>query len=513
MVSRDLRRSAAYRDLPKQIQYRVSYNLGTYSPTTFGPTKTNERIALQARILKATPPMDVGRMLQLRNFVFANFSTIFPNMRNIKPDTIEVYLRNTNASPTVKKAIAAARSLLSDRGINEQSGLSSKDSARYCQVKAFVKVENNLYHSRHNLLKAPRIISSMPPEFVALTGPWHSAVQRKLMRTWNKDFPIMFSSGMSTVDICKRLFKPNRRILEDDVSSFDSSISSSMLQLECEIFRRFGAPRTVLQLMRDCVKTRGRSKHYKYSRPGGRKSGVPYTSSGNTILNGLMHLFLYAEANNALGRKAFKRMFKKENCIDMVAQGDDNLLTFDEPLFPIDWKRGMSQFGFKADAIPRSRPMDAEFCSCHVVPFAEGYNLVPKLGRIVNKFGYFCDPPLHEKPTALLRAVAIGGLSNTAGSPFLKQFYQTMLDHIPNHPLSGRYHKFFRFKEWSMKVEQLTPSEATASFYYNKYYLTQHTFGLILRTLAAGLGRPHRVSEIVQLLIDRDTAAPKWIYN
>lgn len=509
-----LRRSRDYQIHPKQLQYVPSYNLGIYSPKTFGPSATNEKEALMARVLKTTPvPVDV-RIKQLRDFVFDNFDTIFPRMRRIPADSISTYLKNTNASPRVKQTIAAARDELDRNGISEFSGLSPPQIYKFCHVKAFVKVENNLYYSRTELLKAPRIISSMPPQFIALTGPWFAAAQRRLIQAWNPKFPLVFTSGHKGADICDAVFKnPNHTILEDDVSAFDASLGRGMLELERDIFLKMGAPRTVYQLVNGAIDTHGYTHHFKYQRPGGRKSGVPYTSFGNTTLDICMHLFLIAEANEALSRSAFRKFFASGDVV-MAGQGDDIIGAYKRLRREIDFVAGMAAFGFKADGLHRRHPTEAEFCSCHVIPFREGYNFVPKLGRVIAKFGHFCDPPMFEHPHALLRGVCLGGLATTGGSPYLRDFYAAMLSLTPRVELTGRYHKFFRSEEWKMRLTDRTPYSATYAFYHRVYHLTQHSFGLIMATLRENYLKTHKpVSDIVQLVLDRDTASSKWIYN
>lgn len=507
-----LRRVSDYNVLPKQCQYSVAYSTKYYAPLVYGASAINELEALKARVLKATPTPQEGRVAALRRFVLDNFNTIFPNMRNIQPYSLEQYLSITNASPSVKAKIAAAGLELQLKGHSCTSNLPNKLVRKSCVVKAFVKVENNLYHSRERLHKAPRIISSTQPGFIALTGPWHAAAQRVLMKTWGSHFPIIFSSGQSSTSVCDSLFENSTHdILEDDISSFDSSISRELLSLEIEIFKRMGCPKGTLQLMKGMLDTRGVTRHFLYGRPGSRKSGVPYTSSGNSILNAIMHLFLYAEAKGCLNKHDFSAMFRARQIV-MTVQGDDNLLTY-SPV-NINWKDGMLRFGFKADAIPRSQPKEAEFCSSHVVPFQEGYNFVPKLGRIINKFGYFCNPPQYEHPLALLRGVCVGGIAASGGSPFIEQFYATTLAKIDSKfSLSGKYHSYFRSEEHKMRYFKRTPIDDTHFFYLERYYSSQHVFDRFLSIVrATSLGSSYK-DDLYQLFCDKDTAAPSWLHT
>lgn len=496
----------------RQCQYAVAYRLGLYDPTTFDNSIANQREALKTRVLKSTPVPDTNKVRRFSTWLRDNHDVIFPHMRGIRSTPWDTYIKQCGSSPQVKLRLAEAKRALDVQGITQDVALPNHLVSKWTKVKAFVKVENNLYNSRLGAkVKGPRVVMNPCESFNVLCAPWAHAVSKRLRHVWSPRFSLIYSAGQRSVDIADALFPDDKRnISEDDVSAFDASTQSCMLKAIHQVFVRMGMPTAVRQLSCGMFKTRGRTNDFKFFRDGMVKSGVPWTSLGNTILTVTTHLYDFCMLNGVQSRRQLKSFLYSKNFV-VVGQGDDMLAT-SHPGFAVPkWQDTMRDFGYKAEGLMRKHPTQAEFCSCHVVPFREGYNFVPKLGRIINKFGFFCNPPLSEDPHALLRGVCLGGIATSGGSPFLEAFYSSMCP--TKGELTAKYVRSRRVEDWKLNFSKRTPNAQTHAFYLAKYYATIDTLYRVIDHLKRCVGGSRVQNDLVQLFLDRDTAAPSWLYH
>lgn len=471
-----------------------------YKPVYFNMNSQNEKQALYQRVLKQTP-QPTPLIVQFEHFVRKHLFTFLPK-RKIKSDTMETYLRNSNAAPSVKRMIHQAHLSLQDRGISEHSSLSSKVLHSWTTRSSFVKVENLNYSSEAGVKqKAPRLIQGAKPEFISLVGPWFSAFQRHVKRFWGKKHYIYFTSGASTKEMGDYIASSPGQIFENDVAAFDSSIGPRLCDLEIWIAKQFGAPRAVVDLMTHNAQTHGFTHTgWQYKVPGTRKSGDPYTSVFNSMLNAFMHLFVF-HLETGISPRDFPDHLK------MVVQGDDMLMRHSGSRLP-GWRHYLLQLGFDTESIYREQIRDAEFCSSVLVSTSDGGHVfVPKFGKVLAKFGYFINPPMNTHPKSLLRGVALG-LANLRFLPWYDNFLQAVMDYTAGYvavlPKKVEEHRF-----------RLTKVESAG--FLNKYEVAEryhlsienHDYiSSYLRNFEGGLVW----DPLVRCVFDRDNAGPKAIY-
>lgn len=385
---------------PVYSQYQVMYNSKCYKPVYFSSNVQNELQALQQRVLKVMP-VPTALMDQFVDFVKQNIDLFLPRKR-LWSDSLNVYLKNSNAAPTVKAAIKRAGDSLLQQGITQSTTLPEKLLYKWTTRKSFVKVENLLNSGEYGIKeKAPRLIQGATPEFIALVGPFFSSFQRYMKKVWNAEHFIHFTSGSSSKKMGEFISENDCwNIFENDVSSWDASVSVKLCRLEVWLAKQFGAPTAVVDLMTANINTHGFTTHgWRYKVEGTRKSGDPYTSCMNSLLNGLLHCFVFERRTNCGIANVSKKL-----C--MLVQGDDNLLRHYGDR--INFRDDLLELGFSSDSVYREFLYQAEFCSSFPLSCAEGTSFVPKPGSVCAKFGYFIDPPKHVAPLSILRGVCLG---------------------------------------------------------------------------------------------------------
>jgi len=486
-------------------QHFSLFDHGLYPSTSFSTNGYNEHIALCRRAQKETPKPDMAVVRQFSEWVKKNFISLFPGFKRRRPVPLNVYLANSNASPQVKKAIATAGARLADKGITCDSLLTKNELYDYTRRKAFIKVENNLYSSPAGTLdKPPRLIQGAQPEFVALVGPCFMALQSELKKCWTVDNPIVFASGVSSRLLAESVDVPEWRVFMNDVSSYDASICYELGKLEVWMAQKMGARRAVCDLMEENLNTHGvTSKGIKYKVKGTRKSGDPYTTYFNSILNALMHVFVLSGS----GTIKIKNVLQK---LKMLVAGDDNLLRHSSNLRP-DW-RVMTQLGFKCDNIYVQFLEQADFCSARIYNVHGGKCFGPMLGRVVNKLFEFNNPPLREDPFSIMKGVCLGMRAASTVVPFLWDYLKWVLVVVGSVKVYGPL-----IEEWKMlskneyvDEDSRTSNELMIDTLYH-YGFSDH------KIVMARVPRQLQYSDwlksgVVELLYDRDTAAPKSIF-
>jgi hypothetical protein len=409
-ASRFLRKKILFRSVTgRLVNYNVLRN-AHHTPNGYASNAHNEFYALRARVLsEKLPNVELGDDPQrgadsadiksvkespLHKFIHANFREFFPDMYNIQPVPFDEYIRRVGSSPSVKAKIIKAHKELDAAGIKPWTKLTNQQLASWTTRSSFVKVEMNMYDGPFGLFpKAPRLIQGATPHFVALVGPWIMAVQDLMQRRWApKKHPFCFTSGVSNTQAAAHVMQnENMKLFFDDIGSFDLDQGRAWGHEMVMISKKLGAPRAVLQLLKANIDTHGFTHHgFKYSCRGTRKSGDPYTSLFNTIINLLCHAYVFCK-QTLLPWKEGKRL------LIMVGQGDDNAGAH-SPKYTIDWRKGMKECGFDSEATYAHRLHDMEFCSSVLVKLQRGYVFVPLLGRTLTKLGYCINLPPQITP-------------------------------------------------------------------------------------------------------------------
>jgi hypothetical protein len=266
--------------------------------------------------------------------------------------------------------------------------------------------------------------------------------------------------------------------------------------------RKSGAPRAVLDLMTANIQTHGSTHHgWRYKCEGTRKSGDPYTSVMNSIINGLSHLYLYCKWTGRTVQQAQKHIF-------MLLQGDDNLLVHSDNI-QFRWRDGMANLGFDSEAIYRNSFDTAEFCSNRLYQLHEGYIFGPKPGKVLAKFGYIINPPLGVTRESMMRGVALGLQKLCNHIPPIKLIIDRVLD------LTKGSEAYYQrgYQEHVMKATKIyDTTPMIKSHLFNQYHYSADIHCSLEKTIGKmNLGDVYNNHNSF-LLFDRDTSGPQLIY-
>jgi len=426
----------------KKSQYCVlpSAQNNVFKPIYHANNVKNEQQALYARVLKETPAPNNETLTSFITFFKRNLNKVIP-YRKIEGISFNEYIKNTNASPSVKVKLKNCQKELDERGITPLSKLTSNQLYRYTKRSAFVKVENLLWSGeRGEKAKAPRLIQGATPEFICLVGPYINALQRYMTRRLDGRRGFMMTSSRSTLEVGKFLSSIQGRILENDVSSWDASLCPELCALEAWVLTRYKAPRAVVDLVKANVMTHGRTlKGLKYKVPGTRKSGDPFTTLFNSLLNVMMHYYV-------LTMYCGVDVNRPERYCRMAVQGDDNITNYVGSKGP--FARVLLELGFKSESIFRRDLLESEFCSHRFVECDQGITLIPKLGRVMAKLGCFINPPKQYTPVQLLKGVAMSN-ENLLQVPGFRTLYEPFL-------MSDVKAVMPDYEPWKMRISEVT---------------------------------------------------------
>nr|WRQ65249.1 polyprotein [Tolivirales sp.] len=482
------------------------YQIGTghpdFSPVAFDNKLDNQRQALVKRVLHVPPPINGFVMNQFIAWSCRNFDRIFPGIfTKVRPLPWEAFIQRCGAAPRVKAAYTRAYVRLLERGTTCYSKLTLKMMRSFTSRKSFTKQENLNYRNPYGSLeKAPRLIQGCSEEMAAILGPWMLAVQEHVCAWFKKQDKTLFAAGWSTLEVAQFLdFQRYTTILENDVSAWDTSLREPHLAVECSFFLRFHPPRAVSQILHATYSwTRGcTSRGIQYALTNQyramRFSGDFQTAMGNSILNILIHCRGFCVI---YGRTAEQIV----DLIHMIAMGDDNVTSSKLP--PRDgFVQFFADFGMKTDVTWRRNPESAQFCSMRFMPCEEGWNLVPKTGKLLAKIGYTTDPPiLQASPDQLVAGNALSMLPATTCSPPLQAYFKHELDRVGN---AVPWYK--REETWRLKTVRATPNSDTWGVFCRQYAwgdVLQDSFEQELR-----LGKPGEAYAHL-CLVDSDGPVP-----
>jgi len=493
---------------PTVCQYRLGIGVKGFRPVVHAPTLENEICAVEARVVNNTPMPKLEQeciedetrvnLTDFSRWFKMHVHKLFPKAYHAVVSTQwENYIANSNASPAVKKILNDTHTRLESQGITEDSKLDKQQLYEWTRRAAFVKVENLCHRGLAGTLrKAPRLIQGAPPEFISLVGPFIMSVQGWVSKIWKHTFPLCFTSGIKSSKIAKMITEPGWKIFENDVSAYDSSIRKELCELEVWLAKWFGAPRSVIDLMTANIRTHGyTSQGVKYRVLGTRKSGDPYTSVFNSVLNACMHLYIFCRVHKMSVDDAMQ-------VIKMAVQGDDNIGCHRGP--PVDWAKYMSQLGFETKPMYHSDPTTATFCSCRLVPVGDTYVFAPKVGRLLAKNAYYVNPPHAYSAEQLVRGTSISLYEACRVLPPVRAVLDRILELT-----KGIQTKWRANEPWKMKFDGHEPTAETWEFLWKCYGWDQHNQQRLEEELASKKLGDELTGILPQMLCDIDVdAAP-----
>jgi hypothetical protein len=482
-------------------QYNIGLGTADYRPSYLLPSLANDTIALDARVLAATPVPNQFILGAFGRWFKRNIRSILPKTcrrKGFQPPTFDEYINRTNASPGVKRTLKAMNEKLKSEHIDVNTVLSDDQLRDYRGKSSFLKVENNCYRSRAGFKhKAGRLIQGSRPAYLCLVGPWIQRLQDYMKRDLNKNNFMCFTSGVSSFDCASLLMGRDGQLLENDISAWDSSLDMFFADLETWLVEYLGAPRAVIDLIKQNRTKHGRTFFgFKYRVDGTRASGEPFTSLFNSFWNMCIHLFVYCFTQGMSVQQA-------RTLIIGLFQGDDGAMNLPHGV-NINWVMWFRFFGFTSKAVYRANPLDLEFCSMRLYPVLEGWCFGPKIGKVLSKLGFFVMPPLNTNPLVLMRGVCLG--LAPSGS-FLKPLAM-VLDRIMT--LTSSVHaNAMRREEWQMSLSKCTPTTDTESAVSYHYGVGTNLLNALKNELEVPLGDDRR-KHVYNYLCDKDTSAPQF---
>lgn len=275
------------------------------------------------------------------------------------------------------------------------------------ESKSFIKIERLALPYGEAYTKKPRNIQACQPKYNDVVGPFMLKATGALHHEWpvigpdGVPPPYSYSCGATPDQLgdWADAVVGMRCFIENDFSSFDASISLPHIHLENEAFGVMGASNVHVEGSEETLVdflNRHTTSKIRMGRgpesiavdiPGGRKSGQPHTSLGNSIVNAKVVTFGMLVVHGGID-------FKNQPIPGhMLVLGDDNLIATN---LNVDLGRAadaMRSLGFRPKLKCHETIDDAEFCSSIFWRTKAGRSLGPKIGRVIAKTGYCTNPP------------------------------------------------------------------------------------------------------------------------
>lgn len=480
-----------------------------HSPICFANTMENEEATMMTRVVCETPIPDAAFMNRFIKFAKKHFHELMNyKVCKIKPVPDEEYLRRSNATSSVKVILTKTFAILKRDNITLETLFTRKELIELTCRSLFLKQENLCYQTPLGIKeKAGRAISAADPRFICLVAPFFMALQDKWKRIWHGKNWLCFVSGVNPRDAAKLIDKPWMHV-EDDIGTFDSSVCPELLEFEVWVTKQFGACESILALMRANNKTHGKTMHgAKYWCPGGRKSGDPFTSLYNSMLNAFIHVFIISETYGW----SISQIKQK---VRMLVAGDDNAMAIDHTE-EIDFVGAMYRLGFNSEALYRDNILDVEFCSCRVYRVHGVAVFGPMPGKVLSKLGFINNPPPGVSRESLVRGIVIGLKKLCYYIPPIQHVVDRLLELTRGVEAYTGRETWTKGYEWQM---DFTSFDGSVTDRISMLTCLYRTYGYTpLMDYQWSVDCKHMElddfidSPVFQMLCDRDTSGPKMI--
>jgi hypothetical protein len=375
----------------------LSYQFEQYKPIHFSNNSFNMYAAIRTRVTMPLINPDKDILKDFWSWRRQAFQRLLP--RGVPDGDFMEWLSTCNSTPSMKAQYLRSYQQLQASGQQRRKWVPVGELLRECKSKIHLKIENLLYKTPAGLKqKSARCIFGCRPRLVVETAAWIKNATESLKTRWGIGSPIVYAGSMTGERQGQWAdFKDYGLWYEDDVSKWDSSVCEELLRFLADLAKYMGAPARVVAYMRKSVKTIGRTSHgIRVKTPGGVKTGSPWTSFGNSLLNGFIHLFIYQREHGLTLNDALKEF-------RILVMGDDSAINCKRVT---DFKASMSLFGFKAETIKRDKLHHVGFCSAFFLPTVRGTVLVPNPVRVLMKFGTFHTLPPHMNYSEMVKGAA-----------------------------------------------------------------------------------------------------------
>jgi hypothetical protein len=305
------------------------------------------------------------------------------------------------------------------------------------EMTAFVKDEVYL-----KKVDKTRLICSPGPSYLAVFGTLFSLVGKRLKNQWNDQNWLWWATETTPIKLgawfkrVKAELGDDSILLENDFKEFEARITRECLSLESVAHHLLGLNKQGKALFdkQRKLKVSGARGAVKFVRDGGRASGVPNTSAGNSLLNAIFHVTYWAclacrNADDDLAPVVLENCLQKiEREVRMIVLGDDNFAvlsrqfkwwweaqTGDQMVEDIShWFEHNPGWKSELKLTPMKDYQKAEFCSGTFAAFQdengeEQFCWVLKPGRTLLKA--FNVKPTEPNAWGVLRGIALGILA------------------------------------------------------------------------------------------------------
>jgi hypothetical protein len=369
------------------------------------------------------------------------------------------------------------RDMLAEGRRVDEAGVADK----VFELSAFVKQESILKNETFD----PRLIQGRTPEYNSVIGPWMFTASKVLSDVWgiseskfNQDpgrkfKPVTYASGMTreqlglwhteSMEFLDRL--PGETVVvENDFSRFDRTLGVELLNIEMDAYKWFfRLPAKTLRYLQQQFKTSGRTKKgkIKYKCEGTRKSGDQNTSVGNTIINGVVNLYLVCQALDISDPTLvpMRGVFLGDDGYMLMKRHDaDRVMQIAQDYY--------CSLGLKAKC-RRVLLHEAEFCSSIFVPTQDGYILTPKPGRLMAKLFYSQKRLKPTKQAAWARGNVLGLINDVAHVPWLNVVFRHVLECTAD--VNALYDRQKLHQHRFYAERQHRPCGSSFEYYANRY--------------------------------------------
>jgi hypothetical protein len=430
--------------------------------SAFASNRTNEVISLKYRALRPGLEIRIDKFKQFRAWIFTHINDLFPHPNRFSDDSsVRAASNRHNEGMDPVRAwtfefwnsrFPRRRALEHERAHRMLQAVPFKALVVNQIRKTFVKVEKKTsgFGGEYED-SAPRTIQGQQHEANVIIAPWVQAFAEALKKSWCKKHLMTFASGMNALQIgewweeCGGHNHPSQIYIEDDFSKMDAHFRPEMCLLEFDIYRHFGCPDEVYALMCAGIHTVGYTRTgVKYSIEGTRKSGDSFTSVGNTILNGLMHLYAFCITNNCTPDDLVNCDLEIDRFYSSIVVGDDGVFRHSAAKQVAPYGQILGELGFKVKPVVLQSSYRTQFCSGRFWPSDKGVIHGPKPGRIIAKLGFTLSPQ-HKDPN-YFKSVLHCLRRDVAHIPILNDYIETLYKKLPGKTVhvqdSDFYHKF-----------------------------------------------------------------------
>jgi len=442
-----------FRERTTRLYYAGPLPMPRYTPGLFTANYENELVALKGRVLKERPPCEDGIWNEAIDHVLGD-------LRPVAMYTDEQYL----------DALDGRKKKEAEDTINEIALDGSTVADVRPKYKAFIKKEKGNERIEAGE-KAPRMIQGPDPRTKYYLSLFTHPMSKMLALIWciAKAFDpqgrMVYASGTTTIDMGRwrtRLeregFAFSARAI--DFHRWDSTIGPKPLKAEFRAYAKLGCPQGILDLFERTIATRGTTSFgLKYELEGGRHSGDPNTSVGNSLLNGALHMYVLDAMVGPANYRA-------------AVLGDDVIVFLNE-LGDRRWNdevyvKKMEDAGLNP-AVEDANVETVSFCSQYFVPCnvnnRPGYVLGPKLGRGLFRVGYHTK----ELKACQLKGEAISRFPAARISPVLVDIYRDWIEATEEEAEYEKSYTFNRVDERTMRETIVDATPATDQFYLGRY--------------------------------------------